>query len=91
MLYERIGIRLVTVAIALLICIPAQAQFERLMRRVPRSANALVFIDAEKIMASGAAERGEWKTKLTAAYKAGLTILPAEARQQYWQPNWIST
>jgi hypothetical protein len=60
---------------------PAWAEFSELAGRVPSDANTLVMIDMEKILASPAARKGEWESKLHHAFDEGLTILPPNTRR----------
>jgi hypothetical protein len=67
--------------LATLAALPAWAQFDDLAAKVPSSANAVFLVNAEKILASPAAEKGNWKEKVQEAYAAGITILPPDASQ----------
>ena len=75
----------------------AQAQFHGLVGRVPSDANAIVMLDADKIMASPLARRDNWSEQRANAAAAGLTILPPNASQfvmaaridlEYMHPTW---
>jgi len=58
-----------------------QAGFPELANLVPSDTNALVMIDMDKLLASPAAEKGDWKNKIENAFEEGLTILPPKARR----------
>lgn len=77
---SRVHSIMVVLCVALLS--PAvQAGFPELASLVPGDANALVLIDMEKILASPAAEKGDWKNKVENAFEEGLTILPPQANR----------
>lgn len=59
----------------------ANAQFNSLSRRVPNDANAIVFIDVEKLMASPLAESAGWKGDVQKAFESGLVMLPPNAER----------
>ena len=65
----------------------AEGEFTELVRYVPSSANTLVLIDNQKILATGIAKREDWKSKLEQAHAAGLTIMPADANQGVFASN----
>jgi hypothetical protein len=58
----------------------ANAQFEQLVNKVPSSANAIVFLNVEKIMMSPVALKENWKTEHRKTYQAGLTFLPPNSQ-----------
>lgn len=60
---------------------PARAQFAELAKRVPGTANALVLVNASKIMQSPAAKIGNWEADRMQRFSAGLTNVPAIADQ----------
>lgn len=55
-------------------------QFEELVTKVPSSANAIVFLNIDKILASDMAVKENWKTEHRRTYQSGLTFLPPNAR-----------
>jgi hypothetical protein len=59
----------------------ALAGFPELANLVPADANALVIIDMDKLLASPAAEKGDWKNKIQNAFEEGITILPPQTRR----------
>lgn len=75
-----------TTGVALLaICITTSgstllgAEFSKLIRRVPESANALVLVDADRIFGSGVAKNEKWELDRDERFKAGLTSIPPQA------------
>ena len=58
---------------------PAAAQFREMASRVPRSANALVLLNVEKILQSPEAVREGWKEKADKAFESGVTRIPPNA------------
>lgn len=58
----------------------ALGQFEELVRRVPANANALVLVDADKVFASPAAARDNWRENRQRAWESGLSLLPPTAK-----------
>ncbi|ADB16149.1 hypothetical protein Psta_1474 [Pirellula staleyi DSM 6068] len=59
----------------------AEAQFESLAAKVPGSANAIVLLDTEKIMASPLAEKEGWKLKYEQAFASGLVTIAPDTKQ----------
>lgn len=59
-----------------LTCGTANAQFDALARRVPNDANAIVFIDVAKLMATPLAEKEGWATNAQEAFESGLLMIP---------------
>jgi hypothetical protein len=57
------------------------ADFPELASRIPADSNSIILIDMEKIMASPAAERGDWKNKIENAFAEGITILPPSTKR----------
>ncbi|HZZ73607.1 MAG TPA: hypothetical protein VFE24_15245 [Pirellulales bacterium] len=66
---------------------PAAGDFTALVHCVPSSANTLVLIDTQKILATGVAQAEDWKDKLEKAHAAGLTIMPANAERGVFASN----
>ncbi len=59
----------------------AAAQFQELAAKVPTSANAIVLLDAQKLMASPLAQKEGWKEKYEEAFASGMvTIAPDTQR-----------
>lgn len=70
----------VTLAAAALSPAIVCADFPELASRIPTNSNSLILIDMEKIMASPAAEKGDWKNKIENAFAEGITILPPSTK-----------
>lgn len=58
-----------------------RADFPELASRIPEDTNAIVLVDMDKILASPAAERGDWKNKIQNAFEEGITILPPHTKR----------
>ncbi len=65
--------------LAVLGCSTASAQFEQMIGRVPKDANAIVLVNGEKIFSSPAATKGGWAKDREKMYEAGLAFLPPKA------------
>ncbi|MCS7465102.1 hypothetical protein NZK35_00260 [Stieleria sp. ICT_E10.1] len=59
----------------------AQSAFSGMRYRVPTDANTLVMINADKMFGSAVADRERWSARRKAAYDAGLTALPPDAKE----------
>lgn len=59
----------------------ALAQFDDLVDKVPSSANSIFLLNVDKVLASPAAAKNNWKEKVQEAYASGVTILPPHASQ----------
>lgn len=59
----------------------ASAQFSELIGRVPKDANAAIFIDTDKIFKSPVATQGRWQQRREAAFEAGVSALSTQATQ----------
>lgn len=59
----------------------SRAQFDDLVDKVPSSANAIFLLNVDKVQASPAAAKNNWKEKVQEAYASGVTILPPHASQ----------
>ncbi len=57
----------------------ATAQYSELMGRVPKDANTVVLLNAEKIFSSPVAREGRWQQRRQAAFEAGVSALPPQA------------
>ena len=66
-------------ALAVLGSSTASAQFEHMIGRVPKDANALILVNGGKIFSSQAAEKGKWAADREKMYDAGLAFLPPKA------------
>ena len=75
----------------------ASAQFSKLVKRVPSSANTIILLNAEKVLNSEVALREGWRANFEKAIAAGLTRLPADTLQyvlaaqtdfDYMHPVW---
>jgi hypothetical protein len=90
----------ITIALSLLL-VPLPrlvgAEFAELARQVPSSANAIAFVNVEKLMESPVAKSQGWAAKRDLAYGSGLTILPPEGKYAVlanhidlgvWVPLW---
>lgn len=77
-------IRIALILILLAISIPeggAQEPFRGMRYRIPTDANMLVLINAEKMFDSPVADRERWGARRKAAYEAGLSALPPDAKE----------
>ena len=84
-------------ALVLLLAGNAAAQFEELATKVPATANAIVLLDGQKLLASPLAAKEGWKEKYEQAFAAGLVTLTPDTRHmvlaaqldyQTMQPLW---
>jgi hypothetical protein len=75
----------------------AQDQFGQLVDRIPRSANAVVILNMEKILGSPLGVQEGWKENLSKAFEAGVMRVPPKATRfvlaeqldfQYMEPIW---
>jgi hypothetical protein len=57
----------------------ADKEFDELMKRVPDSANAIVFIDAESLYASSLGQKEGWNKKHQQEYLGGAVMFPSTA------------
>ena len=60
---------------------PVRAQFQEMARRVPGTANAIVLVNASKIMASPIAKAEMWQVDRAKRFASGLTSVPPMADQ----------
>lgn len=77
-------IRLVLLLCSISVSVPiavAQKPFSGMQYRVPTDANMLVLINAEKMFNSPVADRERWAARRQAAYDAGLSGLPPDAKE----------
>ncbi len=61
--------------------IASYAQFEGMKYRIPRDANTIILINAEKMFGSQVAGREMWEARRKAAYDAGVSALPPDATE----------
>ncbi len=75
----------------------AGAQFDELLAKVPASANAVVLLDAQRLLASPIAAREGWRDKYEQAFAAGLVtiapdtqrlILATQLDYEFLKPQW---
>ena len=57
----------------------AADDFQELVNKIPRSANAVVLLNIEKAKASPMGIKQDWKNKLENAFDAGLTQVPNQS------------
>ena len=77
-------IRIALVLVLLTLSIPegsAQEPFQGMRYRSPTDANTLVMINADKMFKSPVADRERWDARRKAAYDAGLSALPPDAKE----------
>jgi len=60
-------------------CVSAFGQFDGMLARVPRDANTLILIDAEKLFGTPVADLERWQAKRGAAFESGVSGLPPDA------------
>src|SRR4029450_4802390 len=60
---------------------PASAQFEQLAAKIPSTANAIVLLDAQRIMASPIAQQEGWKERYEQAFASGLVSISPDTRR----------
>ena len=73
----RVGLLFALVAIARPCA--AQGNFEKLARHIPSTANALVLLNVEKVLASPRAAQEGWRDNLQKANESGLMTVPPNA------------
>lgn len=75
--------RLTVAALVLACSLPTvtHAQFKGMRSRVPKDANTLVLMNADKMFGSKVAAEGNWKARRKAAFDAGLLALPPDATE----------
>ena len=75
----------------------AAAQFEELAAKVPATANAIVLLDGQRLLASPLAAREGWKEKYEQAFASGLVtiapdtqrlVLASQLDYEYMRPQW---
>ena len=67
-------------ACLLMLSRPAVAQFEQLAAKVPSQANAIVLLDAQKLLASPLAVKEGWKEKYEQAFASGMVTIPPDTK-----------
>jgi hypothetical protein len=86
-------------SVGLLLSLPVSAQtaFRGMKERIPRDANTLILINADKLFGSKVADEERWNARRKAAFEAGLIFLPPEATEvliagrsdiEYGEPIW---
>jgi hypothetical protein len=87
----------IAAAYSLALAHPAAAQFEELAAQIPASANAIVLLDGQRLLASPLAAREAWKEKYEQAFASGLVsiapdtqklVLAAQLDYEYLRPQW---
>jgi len=78
---SRLRVVAAVLCAALLVQQALLAGFPEMTGKVPSDANSLVLIDVDKMLASPAAERGDWKNKIENAFAEGITILPPNTKR----------
>lgn len=58
----------------------ARAQFEHMIGRVPKEANALVLVNGDKIFSSPIAVKNNWQVNRKHMYESGVAFLPPAAK-----------
>lgn len=83
--------------VVLLLSNAARAQFRELAARAPRSANAIVLLNVEKLKVSPMAVREGWGEKIENAFRDGLSRVPGSATKfvlasqldfEFMKPTW---
>lgn len=78
-------------------CSTARAQFAELTKKIPATANVVAFVNVDKLMASPAAVKNDWASKLDTAFASGVSFLPPDGKAavlamevdlQTWMPMW---
>jgi hypothetical protein len=88
-----------TLLVGLLGVVPSRAQdaFRKLVDHVPRSANAVVILNVEKILSSPLAVSEGWKENLEKSFDSGLVRVPPDAARfvigaqldlEFMEPIW---
>jgi len=94
---RRLAPAVAVVAWAVVTANPAEAQFAKLLQRVPKSVNTIVLLNAEKLLDSAVAVREDWRKEFRRSVTRGLTRLPLDTRQyvlasqtdfQFMHPVW---
>jgi hypothetical protein len=88
---------LLPVALLVSLAPPVQAQFAELAAKIPATANAIVLLDGEKLLASPLAVREGWKQRYEHSFAAGLASIPPDTQRmvlaaqldyEYMKPAW---
>jgi len=58
----------------------AFAQFEEMAKYIPRQANVLIMVNAEKVFGSEIAKSDDWQAQRGKRFESGLTFLPPAAK-----------
>ena len=75
----------------------SSAQFQDMVRHVPKGANAIMILNVDNILASPMGVREGWKANLEKAFAAGMIRVPPKANRfvlasqidfEFMKPNW---
>jgi hypothetical protein len=78
-------------------CCFADDEFQDLVNKIPRSANAVVILNMEKAKSSPMGVKEDWNSKVEQAFESGLTRVPPQAKRfvlasqidfEFMQPMW---
>lgn len=84
-------------ALAFATSMPAVAQFDELLAKVPGTANSLALVNGEKLFSSPLAVKEGWKEKYQQAFATGLVSIPPDTKRMllasqidysYMKPLW---
>src|SRR5262245_62830299 len=90
-------VSLVALVLAAATSLPVAAQFEELAAKIPATANAIVLLDGQKLLASPLATSEGWKEKYEQAFASGLVSISPDTQQlvlasqldyEYMKPLW---
>jgi hypothetical protein len=81
MFMPRVVVALLLATCSLHLVSPAQAQFEQLAAKVPSTANAIVLLDGQKLLASPLAAKEGWTEKYAEAFAAGLVTISPDTQR----------
>ncbi len=97
-LTARVFVVLTTLTIVDRCCLAAD-EFQELVNKIPRSANAVVLLNMEKAKSSPLGMKEDWKSKVEEAFESGLTRVPPQAKRfilasqidfEFMEPLWES-
>ena len=95
-LTARAFVVLTTIAI-LAPCCFADDEFQDLVNKIPRSANAVVLLNMEKAKSSPLGMKEDWNSKVEEAFESGVTRVPPQAKRfvlasqidfEFMEPLW---
>ena len=97
-MHPAIRLRMTSLILGLLLLTaPAAAQFEELAAKVPDTANAIVLLDAQKLLSSPLAAKEGWKERYERSFASGLVAIPPDTQRmllaaqfdfEYMKPLW---